>query len=154
MSVTAPRIVVGADDFPQSTASPAWAKGQAQAQAAAVSIEAVYAFQVPLPVPYARVTRVPAEAVAAEARMTLDHMIATQLDWHPSVRVSATVRKGRPASVLVQAARDADLLVLGSPGATGITGLLSASTGCAVIHRAPCPLVLVPYHPGTKGGRP
>jgi nucleotide-binding universal stress UspA family protein len=152
MSMTAPRIVVGADDSPQSTAALAWAIGHAQVTGA--SIEAVYAFQVPLPVPYARVTRVPAEAVAAEARMTLDHMIATQLDWHPSVRVSATVRKGRPASVLVQAARDADLLVLGSPGATGITGLLSASTGCAVIHRTPCPLVLVPYHPWTKGGRP
>jgi nucleotide-binding universal stress UspA family protein len=152
MSVIAPRIVVGVDGSPQSIAALAWAICQAQATGA--SLEAVYAFQVPLPVPYSRVIRVPAEAVAAEARMTLDHAIATQLHGHRSVRVSATVRKGRPASVLVQAARDADLLVLGSSGATGIAGVLSASTGCAVIHRVPCPLVLVPHRPGTEGGRP
>jgi nucleotide-binding universal stress UspA family protein len=152
MSVTAPRIVVGVDDSPQGIAALAWAIGQARATGA--SIEAVYAFQVPLPVPYSRVIRVPAEAVAAEARMTLDHVIATQLDEHPSVRVSLTVRKGRLATVLVQAARDADLLVLGSSAATGIAGVLSASSGCAVIHRAPCPLVLVPHGPRTEGGRP
>jgi nucleotide-binding universal stress UspA family protein len=154
MSVTAPRIVVGVDDSPRGIAALAWAVGHARATGA--SIEAVYAFQVPLPVPYSRFIRVPVEAVAADARMMLDHVIATQLDWNPGVRVSGTVRQGRPASVLIQAARDsdADLLVLGSSGATGIAGVLSATTGGAVIHRAPCPIVLVPHRPGTEGGRP
>jgi hypothetical protein len=108
MSVTAPRIVVGVDDSPQGIAALAWAMGQDQATG--VSIEAVYAFQVPLPVPYARVIRVSAEAVAPGARMTLDHFIATQPDGHPSVRAglappvafptcsSASARRGKEAS--------------------------------------------------------
>ena len=58
MGVTAPRIVVGVDDSPQSIAALAWAMGQAEATGA--SIEAVYAFQVPLPIPYSRVICVPA----------------------------------------------------------------------------------------------
>jgi hypothetical protein len=103
VSVTAPRIVAGMDDPPQGIAPRAWAIGQAQATGA--SLEAVYAFQVPLPVPYARVIRVPYEAVAADARMTPGHVIATQLDGHPSVRASLAPPVALPACSSASARR-------------------------------------------------
>ena len=151
MSVTAPRIVVGVDDSQESIAALTWAIGQARATGAA--IEAVYAFQVSLPIPYSPVIRVPAGEIAAEAHTALDQVVAAHLDGHPGVRATTTVKEGQPADVLIEAARGADLLVLGSSGITGIIGVLSASTDYAVIHRIPCPLVLVPYRPETEGGQ-
>ncbi|MFI6035840.1 universal stress protein [Streptomyces sp. NPDC051315] len=43
---------------------------------------------------------------------------------HPGVDVTAERRTGRPADVLTDAANDADLLVLGSRGLSGIGGFL------------------------------
>jgi nucleotide-binding universal stress UspA family protein len=47
--------------------------------------------------------------------------------------------------VLVEVAKDADLLVLGTRGHGGFSGLLLGSVSQQVSHHAPCPLVLVPH---------
>jgi len=55
---------------------------------------------------------------------------------------------GDPATVLVEAAdeENADLIVLGTHGRTGLTRLLMGSVAEAVVRRAKCP-VLVVKHP-------
>ncbi len=59
---------------------------------------------------------------------------------------SVTVRAvtGLPAEALLEAAADADLLVVGSRGAGGFKRLLMGSVSTQVTHHAPCPVVVIP----------
>jgi nucleotide-binding universal stress UspA family protein len=63
----------------------------------------------------------------------------------PDVPIETHAIEGQPATVLMEAAEGASLLVLGSRGLGGFRGLLlgSVSTECA--HRARCPVVIVPH---------
>jgi len=53
--------------------------------------------------------------------------------------VSVHARSGIPAAELLDEAKDADLLVLGSRGAGGFARLLMGSVGTQVAHHAHCP---------------
>lgn len=61
------------------------------------------------------------------------------------VETNTVVREGNPASVLLEEAHDADLLVVGSRGLGGFRGLLLGSVGQQCAHHAPCPLMIVPH---------
>ncbi len=53
---------------------------------------------------------------------------------------------GAPARALLDAAKDADLLVVGSRGLGGFSGLLLGSVSQQVAHHATCPVVIIPTH--------
>jgi nucleotide-binding universal stress UspA family protein len=59
-----------------------------------------------------------------------------------SVTVRAVI--GLPAEALLEAAADADMLVVGSRGAGGFKRLLMGSVSTQVTHHARCPVVVVP----------
>jgi nucleotide-binding universal stress UspA family protein len=58
--------------------------------------------------------------------------------------VTVTVASGNAAEELVNASRDADLLVVGSRGAGGFGRLLVGSVSSQVVHHAVCPVVVIP----------
>jgi nucleotide-binding universal stress UspA family protein len=60
----------------------------------------------------------------------------------PSVTVQAV--NGFAAQELIEASRDADLMVLGSRGAGGFARLMMGSVSNQVVHHAHCPVVVVP----------
>ncbi|HEU5404726.1 MAG TPA: universal stress protein [Gaiellaceae bacterium] len=78
---------------------------------------------------------------AAEA--ALESTIAEVSAADTGVTIERRVVEGSPAGVLVDEARDADLLVVGSRGHGGFTGLLLGSVSQQVAHHAACPVVIV-----------
>jgi nucleotide-binding universal stress UspA family protein len=61
-----------------------------------------------------------------------------------AVTVTASVVQGRPAHVLLDAATDADLLVVGSRGHGAVVGTLIGSVSHFLVTHAPCVVVVVP----------
>lgn len=64
----------------------------------------------------------------------------------PDVDVRTHVIQGRPADILVDASVGAELVVVGSRGRGGFKGLLLGSVSRTVLHRAHCPVAVVPPH--------
>jgi nucleotide-binding universal stress UspA family protein len=58
--------------------------------------------------------------------------------------IAAEVVEGRPAEVLTSAAKDADLLVLGSHGHSRVRHTVLGSVSEACVRRATCPVVVIP----------
>ena len=58
--------------------------------------------------------------------------------------VHVQVFAGYPAQVLTDASKQADLVVLGSRGASGFATFLLGSVSNHVAHHASCPVVIVP----------
>ena len=73
----------------------------------------------------------------------VDSVVAKLGDARPS---SVTVRgvSGLPAEALLDAAKDADLIVVGSRGAGGFSRLLMGSVSYQVAHHAHIPVLIVP----------
>ncbi|HVM53995.1 MAG TPA: universal stress protein [Acidimicrobiales bacterium] len=135
------RIVVGIDGSKGATTALTWAVEEAMRRDA--TVEVVYAWHVPYVegYPYARAQFDPGEFETA-AQAVLDETVASLGDV--PVVISTVARCGTPSSVLVEAAKGADLLVVGSRGRGGFTGLLLGSVSQQVSHHAPCPVVIVP----------
>jgi nucleotide-binding universal stress UspA family protein len=60
------------------------------------------------------------------------------------LQVTVSVLTGDAAEELVNASRDADMLVVGSRGSGGFARLLMGSVSSQVTHHAECPVVIVP----------
>lgn len=74
---------------------------------------------------------------------TLDEALAASLEPEEADRVQRSVLRGYPARVLLDAAAEADLLVVGSRGRGGMVGLLLGSVSQHVVTHAHCPVVVV-----------
>ncbi|MFI5916767.1 universal stress protein [Dactylosporangium sp. NPDC051541] len=76
-------------------------------------------------------------------RAALEESLTTWRHKYPDVPVAPQVADGRPAAVLVDASRTATLVVVGSRGHGGFTGLLLGSVGQQLMHHADCPVLIV-----------
>jgi nucleotide-binding universal stress UspA family protein len=135
-------VVVGANGAPEN-----WYvldRAFAEAEARGTELIAVHAWQPPL-----RTARI-AESVGivwSELDAVREAMVAQRLeacaDRHPGVEVKQYVVHGSPAQQLLEFAEGACLLVVGSRGTGGLTGLVLGSTSQALVRHAPCPVLLV-----------
>lgn len=81
--------------------------------------------------------------IEGDEQRLLAQRLAGWQEKYPEVQVHRVVTEGRPAYSLLEAAQDAQLLVVGSRGRGGLRGLLLGSTSQALLHHAPCPVVVV-----------
>lgn len=135
------RIVVGVDGSDVSRKALRWAAEQALARPAVVEAVTVWhrSFD------YGRQSYWPVdEDVAVQERTRLAEAATQAADLNPGVEIEQRVLQGDPARVLVERSAGADLLVVGSRGLGGFTGLVlgSVSTQCA--HHSRCPVVIIP----------
>lgn len=91
-------------------------------------------------------------ALRDAAQAQLDEATAVAEKTVAGLAVSADVYTGYPVPVLVDASRDADLLVLGNRGLGGVTGMLAGSVVVALAARSECPVVVVRGEPSPSTG--
>lgn len=77
------------------------------------------------------------------AHSLVDDAQARAMAAHPGLATRAEVVDGPPAYVLARRSADAGLLVVGSRGRGGFTGLLLGSVSHQVLHVAQCPVMIV-----------
>jgi nucleotide-binding universal stress UspA family protein len=83
------------------------------------------------------------EQVQSAVKAEADKVLAGLDGAHPeSVTVKAV--HGFPVEELVNASKEADLIVLGSRGVGGFTRLMLGSTAGQVVQHAHCPITIVP----------
>jgi len=138
-----PAVVVGTDGSAESCRAVAFAASEATLRGAPLSI--VHAFVWP----YYRVRLGPPEygpadgGLHAAAERILTDATTVALDVAPEVSVATALVTGAPAQVLLEAAQEAELLVVGNRGLGGFTGLLVGSVGVQMAAHAACPVVVV-----------
>ncbi|MDT7716893.1 MAG: hypothetical protein QOH09_2885 [Pseudonocardiales bacterium] len=77
-----------------------------------------------------------------ERELVAERMAGWQ-EKYPDVEVRRVVTRDRPVRCLLNHAVDAQLLVVGSRGRGGFSGMLLGSTSQALMYHAPCPLLVV-----------
>lgn len=138
------KIVVGVDGSPASLKAVAWAANEAKLRDSA--IELLHSWSMPYVVdPMAMMPMAfPVEEMAADANKIVAAATALVANIDPNIRVVGRVERGAASGHLIKAGTSADLLVVGSRGHGGFTGLLLGSVAQQVANHAPCPVVIVP----------
>jgi nucleotide-binding universal stress UspA family protein len=138
------RIVVGVDDSLGARVALRWALNHAQMTGARV--EAVHAYPFDLSWIDQTSDHVPLWRARAleQAKKDLDQVVDSVVDQSSTVEVQRIVVEGAPALALIEAAKDAELLVVGTRGRGELVGLLLGSVSQRCAEHAPCPVVVVP----------
>lgn len=133
-------IVVGIDGSSQSQTALQWAVRQAEKQNAVVRAIAVWH----QPVHFAATPRpFPDRQIAEAAQKALDDAVSAATKDAPDCEVETSVQRGHPPRVLLKAARDAEMLVLGYRGRGGVAGMLLGSVVLQCVQHATCPVVVI-----------
>ncbi|MFE6868687.1 universal stress protein [Kitasatospora sp. NPDC057692] len=137
-----PRIVVGVDGSPASERALRWAVDYARLTGG--TVHAVAAWEYPAFYGWAGAS-VPAPEFNPEelAGKTLSDTVAKTVGAEPDVRITESVVPGNAAQALLDAARGAALVVVGSRGLGGFTGALLGSVSRHLTEHAPCPVVVI-----------
>jgi nucleotide-binding universal stress UspA family protein len=143
-------IVVGVDGSPESQAALRWAAAEAALRDA--RLVAVWAWTWVPPAPIAEPGMIPVPAMdysgATDAEREvfeeeLEAAFRSAFPTAPDVEIERKLVEGDAAHVLESEARDADLVVVGSRGRSGIAAALLGSVSKHVVDHAPCPVVVV-----------
>jgi nucleotide-binding universal stress UspA family protein len=136
-AMRAGRVIVGVDGSEASKRALRWAATYAAATGA--PLEAVSSWEMPATYGWAATLEEPDPAKATLEK--LESIVAEVVGDSPPV--TSTVESGHAAFVLVNASKRADLLVVGSRGRGGFTGMLLGSVSQHCVQHAQCPVVVV-----------
>jgi len=146
-SGTSPEIViVGVDGSESSAAALAWAARYAEATGA--ELHAVLAWHYPSAAGGPPVGVAPKEVTSEVERSRyeiLDKAIESACAGRPAVQVQRRVVYGHPAQALIDESRRAGLLVVGSRGHGGFSGMLLGSISTHCVTHAACSVTVVKH---------
>jgi len=138
-------IVVGIDGSAESDAALAFAYQEARLRSRPLRVVCVWSAS---GVAYVGETFAPTADFFVEAEHHAEEVLRAALERlapDPAVDIEAVSVEGQPAHELVEQARDAELLVVGSRGRGATASLLLGSVSQSLAHHTRCPLVIVPH---------
>jgi nucleotide-binding universal stress UspA family protein len=139
-------IIMGVDESAHARKALAWAMREAGLRQSPLGVLTVIPAMAspwtgnPLSVPNAG-------HLIEEARRAVEEAIAkltSELTEPKFPSVTVNVSAGFPSQALVDASREAELVVIGSRGTGGFGSLMLGSVSSQVAHHAGCPVVIVP----------
>ncbi|MET9895332.1 universal stress protein [Streptomyces sp. NPDC006465] len=133
-------ITVGLDGSQESRAAAEWAAREAELRGLPLKIVHVWE---PVPEPM-----VQAPLLGAETQQHWTERIPREAaeglrQRHPGIEVRTEQLSGHPGDALAEAAKSAELLVLGSRGLGGLGGFMVGSVGLSAVAQTDTPVVLV-----------
>jgi nucleotide-binding universal stress UspA family protein len=142
------RVVVGVDGSEVSAAAIRFAFQEAARRR--VGVTAVHAA---MPTRQHPSLRVPADIVDQVDRQLFAEAMVNKRILIPGIDVKTKLVHSHPAQALLDEADGAELIVVGSRGRGGFTGMLLGSVSQAVLHHAACPVAVIHPH-RTKAVKP
>lgn len=145
------RIVVGVDDSPTARR----ALGLAVSMAAETDADLVVVNSWEVPYPYDPIAMTAAgyqpqdDVFEMQSEKVVAELIADVMDDQRediNVEVSVVRTQSSPVDALLEAAKEADAIVVGSRGRGTVRGLLLGSVSQGVLHRSHIPVVVLPKH--------
>ncbi|OHV03744.1 universal stress protein [Mycobacterium talmoniae] len=130
-------VVVGIDGSPVSEAATALAFEEASFRG--VELVAVYAWH---DVSVFEFPGADVAAMQADGELVLAERLAGWQERYPDVSVRRVVACDRPADQLIEQSQSAQLVVVGSHGRGGFTGMLLGSVSTAVVQSARVPVIV------------
>jgi len=132
------QIVVGVDGSEPSLKALEWAIVEANLRSAELSIVTTWSYPI--------MAGTPGDIVPEDSfREVCERIQAEPLKAAADAGLTATGRivRGSAVTVLLEAAESASLLVVGSRGRGGFTGLLMGSVSNQLVHHAACPVLVI-----------
>jgi nucleotide-binding universal stress UspA family protein len=140
------QVVVGVDGSENSKRALQWASEEASEHGAELLVVGSWTPPPPVPTapPYSGVAwGTDTTRLAENAKAMLDGTLSEVLGDSPSVPVKASVVEGNAAKVLIDLSGSADLIVVGSRGIGGFSGMLLGSVSQHVAAHAECTVAVV-----------
>jgi nucleotide-binding universal stress UspA family protein len=144
-------VVVGVDGSQSAYHAALWAAGEAERRATSLTL--VHSIHIPdaaggsTPLDQIEI----AERRRAEGRELLDRAAAALRGRRPELMLDLTITDLDPADLLANLSRDAAVLVTGTRGRGGFTGMLLGSVARKLAAHSRCPLVVVREAPPEDG---
>lgn len=143
---SAGRVVVGVDGSEVSAAAVGYAFAHASSRD--VGLTVVHAWWLEFvegslaSAPTTEAVETDWEHIAEGQRLVVAESLAGWREKYPDVEVREHIVKGHPVEALVDESDGAELLVVGTRGKGGFTGLMLGSVSHGVLHRAHCPVAV------------
>lgn len=141
--VEASDVVVAVDGSPASNNAVRWAANTAAKRDVPLRLASSYTLPQFL---YSEGMVPPQELYDDLQRETLrkiDDAREIALSVNPDLRIGHAVAEGSPIDMLLEMSRDAAMIVMGSRGLGGLSGMVLGSVSGAVVSHASCPVVVV-----------
>lgn len=131
-------IVVGVDGSEASLAALGWAIEEGRLRN--LTVVALCAWELPQPMAPTTLMFVDSDQLAESAQAMLEHAVASVPA--DGVAVVSRVEEGPAARRLAEASADAELVVVGSRGRGGFSGMLLGSVSQHLVAHAHCPVLV------------